>query len=96
MNIKVFGDRIIFRHIEEDTTEEKTASGLIIPQTVLEQQKQQRRNFKGEILEAGDDCKYLEKGMIIAYDQFGVAPFYDNGTEYLLAREKDIIGFYSE
>jgi co-chaperonin GroES (HSP10) len=94
MELKAFGDRIIFRALpSEEQTVEKVGS-LYIPQAVQDQAKQQRRNYKGEALIVGDECKFITVGSIVAYDEYGVASFFHEGEELLIVREKDLIGMY--
>jgi len=99
MNFKVFGDKVIFREVKEDEDTsmlQKTASGFFIPQQVTEAAKSQRRNFTGEVVFAGEACKFVKIGDHVSYDQYGVATF-NHGTEVLLiARENDLIGKYVE
>ncbi|MBP7211138.1 MAG: co-chaperone GroES [Paludibacteraceae bacterium] len=96
MDLKVFGDKVIFRPLaeNEDVKEQKSPGGIILPQTVREAQKQQRRNFKGTALYVGEACKFVKVGDIVSYDQFGVASFYHEGEELIICRENDLIGKY--
>lgn len=96
MDLKVFGDKVIFRPLAENESpkEEKSPGGIILPQTVREAQKQQRRNFKGKALYVGEACKFVKVGDTVSYDQFGVASFYHEGEELIICRENDLIGKY--
>lgn len=96
MELKMFGDRVVFVPLEEKEEKdmEKTESGLFIPSQVSDQQKQQRRNYKGEVLFAGDECKFVKPGTIVAFDQYGVAEFWHEGQRLMIVREKDLIGMY--
>jgi co-chaperonin GroES (HSP10) len=97
MELKMFGDRIVFTPIheeEEDIREVKTESGLFIPQQAAEQERQQRRNYKGKALFVGGECKFVKEGTIVAYDQYGVADFWHEGKKLMICREKDLIGKY--
>jgi len=96
MDLKVFGDKIIFRPLVENegVKEEKTPGGIIMPQTVRDAQRQQRRNYKGKALYVGEACKFVKINDIVSYDQFGVASFYHEGEELIICRENDLIGKY--
>jgi len=94
MDLKIFGDKIVFCPIEEKIPDEKTPGGIIMPQTVRESQKAQRRNYKGKALYVGEACKFVKVGDTIAYDQFGVAAFFHEGKELIICRENDLIGKY--
>ena len=95
MKLKVFGDRIVFRALPDDQViEEKSAGGIIIPETVREGMKAQRRNYKGKVIMAGDKCEFIKEGDIVSYDEYGVASFYHEGEELIIVREKDLIGMY--
>ena len=91
----MFGDRIVFRAIQEEKVGmQKTEGGILIPQAVTESAQQQRRNYKGTALYIGDECKHVKVGSIVAYDQYGIATFNHEGEELMIVREKDLIGMY--
>ena len=95
MKLKVFGDRIVFRALPDDQViEEKSAGGIIIPATVRENIKAQRRNYKGEVVMAGDKCEFIKEGDIVSYDEYGVSSFWHLGEELIIVHEKDLIGLY--
>lgn len=96
MELRMFGDRIVFEPIEEeeDTDLEKTESGLFVPSQVSEQVKQQRRNYKGRAKYVGPECQYVKEGTVVAYDQYGAADFWHEGQHLVICREKDLIGMY--
>lgn len=94
MDLKMFGDRIVFRPLPESEQPTEKVGSLYIPQSVQDQVKQQRRNYKGKVLIAGDKCEFVKVGTIIAYDEYGVASFFHDGEELLIVREKDLIGMY--
>ena len=90
MKIKPLSDRIIVKPAE---AEEKTASGLIIPDTAKE------KPMKGEVVavgsgKVGEDGKLvkmeLKVGDKILYGKYsGTEVTYEN-TEYLIMRESDV------
>ena len=81
MELKMFGDRIVFRPIveEENTEMEQTQSGLFIPTQASDNAKQQRRNYKGQAIYVGPECEYVKEGSTVAYDAYGVADFWHEG-----------------
>ncbi|MDQ3019276.1 MAG: co-chaperone GroES [Bacteroidota bacterium] len=92
MNIKPLSDRIIVKPAE---AEEKTASGLIIPDTAKE------KPMKGEVIAVGagkvsDDGKLtkmeLKVGDKILYGKYSGTEVVIEGTEYLIMRESDVYG----
>lgn len=92
MNIKPLHDRVLVRRIEEDN---KTASGIIIPDTAKE------KPMKGEILAVGpgardDNGKVIpldvKVGDIVIFSKWGGTEVKMNGEELLIMKESDLIG----
>ncbi|MFZ1322442.1 MAG: co-chaperone GroES [Ignavibacteria bacterium] len=90
MNIKPLSDRIIVKPAD---AEEKTASGLIIPDTAKE------KPMKGEIVAVGkgkitDDGKEvkmeLKVGDKVLYGKYSGTEITIEGDEYLIMRESDV------
>ncbi len=90
MNIKPLSDRIIVKPAD---AEEKTASGLIIPDTAKE------KPMKGEIVAVGkgkitDDGKEikmeLKVGDKVLYGKYSGTEITIEGGEYLIMRESDV------
>ncbi|MBK8983162.1 MAG: co-chaperone GroES [Ignavibacteria bacterium] len=90
MNIKPLSDRIIVKPAD---AEEKTASGLIIPDTAKE------KPMKGEIVAVGkgkitDDGKEikmeLKVGDKVLYGKYSGTEITVEGDEYLIMRESDV------
>lgn len=90
MNVKPLSDRIIVKPAE---AEEKTASGLIIPDTAKE------KPMKGEIVAVGkgkitDDGKEikmeLKVGDKVLYGKYSGTEITIEGDEYLIMRESDV------
>src|ERR1039457_5422918 len=93
MKLKPLGDRLIVRAIEE---EEKTASGLVLPDTAKEKPQ------KGKILADGDgkiedDGKRIpldvKKGHELLYSKYGGTETKDpdTGEDLLVLRESDVL-----
>ena len=90
MKIKPLSDRIIVKPAE---AEEKTASGIIIPDTAKE------KPMKGEIMAVGpgkvaDDGKVikmeLKVGDQVLYGKYSGTEITYEGQEYLIMRESDV------
>jgi len=90
MKIKPLSDRIIVKPAE---AEEKTASGLIIPDTAKE------KPMKGEIMAVGtgkvtDDGKTvkmeLKVGDQVLYGKYSGTEIVVEGADYLIMRESDV------
>jgi chaperonin GroES len=92
MNIKPLGDRIVIEAIEQD---EKTAGGIIIPDSAKEKPKQ------GKVLAVGPGAKDetgkripmdLEIGDIVLFTQWAGSDIKIDGKEYKVLKESDVIG----
>lgn len=92
--IKPLGDRVL---VQPDVAEEKTASGIIIPDTAKE--KPQR----GTVVAVGPG-KYengtkiemnVKTGDKVLYGKYAGTELVLDGTEYMIMRESDILGIVS-
>ncbi|MGN6637636.1 MAG: co-chaperone GroES [Mucilaginibacter sp.] len=85
LNIKPIGDRVV---VEAAPAEEKTASGIIIPDTAKE--KPQR----GTVVAVGDGKKdeplTVKAGDQVLYGKYAGTEITYEGREYLIMRESDI------
>ena len=92
MNLKPLGDRVIVRAIAE---EEKTASGLVLPDTAQEKPQ------KGEVIAAGDgrwdeDGEKripldVEKGDVVLYSKYGGTEITIGGEDLLILAARDVL-----
>ena len=91
-NIKPLHDRVIVERLPQ---EDKTAGGIIIPDTAKE------KPLKGKIIAAGkgkvtDEGKILplevKPGDTVLFGQYAGTEFKMDGSEYLMMREEDIYG----
>jgi len=85
VNIKPLADRVL---VEPAAAEEKTASGIIIPDTAKE--KPQR----GQIIAIGngkkDEPLTVKVGDTVLYGKYSGTEITVEGKEYLIMRESDI------
>ncbi|MGF1534618.1 MAG: co-chaperone GroES [Bernardetiaceae bacterium] len=85
VNIKPLGDRVL---VEPAAAEEKTASGIIIPDTAKE--KPQR----GTVVAVGEGKKdepiTVKVGDTVLYGKYSGTELSIEGTDYLIMRESDI------
>ena len=86
MNIKPLADRVI---IEPSAVEEKTAGGIIIPDTAKEKPQ------KGKVVAAGpgkkDEPITVKVGNIVLYGKYSGTEISFEGNDYLIMRESDIV-----
>lgn len=92
MNIRPLGDRVVVRRIE---AEEKTAGGIIIPDTAKE------KPIQGEIVACGpgvrdENGKYIamdvKVGDIVLFGKWGGTEVKLGAEDLLVLKESDIIG----
>ena len=91
MAIKPLGERVLVKPLE---TEEKTAGGIILPDTAKEKPQ------KGEIIAVGKG-KVLEDGTIkplevkqgdkVLYGKYSGSEITHDGKEYLILKEEEIL-----
>lgn len=91
VNFKPLADRVL---VEPEAAEEKTASGIIIPDTAKEKPQ------KGKVVAAGagrvnDDGKTIplsvKNGDEVIYSKYAGTEYSEGGKEYLIVRESDIL-----
>lgn len=96
MNIRPLHDRIVVKRLDEQ--DEKTAGGLIIPDTAKEKPQQ------GEVVavgkgKRGDDGKLItpdvQVGDRILFGKYSGSEIKLDGTEYLIMREDEVLGVLS-
>ena len=96
MNIRPLYDRLVVKRIE--TQDEKTASGLIIPDSAKEKPQE------GEVVATGKG-KRLEDGKVVPLDvqtgdrilfgKYSGSEIKLDGNEYLIMREDEVLGILS-
>ena len=96
MKIKPLGDRLVVERLEQ---EEKTAGGIIIPDSAKEKPKQ------GKVLAVGPGAKDehgkrvpmdVEAGDIVLFTQWAGNEIKIDGKDFLVLKESDVIGVIEE
>jgi chaperonin 10 Kd subunit len=86
MNVKPLADRVLVKPAE---AEEKTASGIIIPDSAKE------KPLKGEIIAAGkgtkDEEMVLKPGDRVLYGKYAGTEIELEGEKYLIMRQSDVL-----
>lgn len=86
MNIKPLADRVL---ILPAAAEERTPSGLIIPDTAKE------KPLKGEVIAVGNGTKdeemVLKKGDQVIYGKYSGNELEFEGVKYLIMRQSDVL-----
>lgn len=85
LNIKPLADRVLVRPAE---AEEKTSSGIIIPDTAKE------KPMEGEVIAVGpgkkDEPMTVKAGDKVLYGKYSGTEITVNAEKYLIMRESDI------
>jgi chaperonin GroES len=91
MNLKPLGDRLLVKPIEQ---EEKTASGIILPETAKEKPQE------GEVLAVGpgsrkEDGSRIDMDVVVGnrvlYAKYAGTEIKMDGVKYLILRESDVL-----
>ena len=86
MNIKPLADRVLIRPAAQ---EEKTVSGIIIPDSAKE------KPLKGEVVAVGDGTKdeamVLKAGDTVLYGKYAGTEIEPEGEKYLIMRQSDVL-----
>ena len=92
MKIRPLNDRLLFQRLEE---EEKTAGGIIIPDSAKEKPAQGKvvAAGPGKVNDAGERVALQVKaGDIILFSKYGGTDVKLDGEDYLIMREDDVLG----
>ncbi len=89
VNFKPLADRVL---VEPVAAEQKTASGIIIPDTAKE------KPLRGTVIAAGtgkkDEPMTVKVGDSILYGQYSGTEIKIDGKNFLIMRESDIYGIF--
>ncbi len=92
MKIRPLNDRLLVRRLEE---EEKTAGGIIIPDSAKEKPAQGKvvAVGPGKVNDAGERVALqVKEGDIILFSKYGGTDVKLDGEDYLIMREDDVLG----
>ena len=91
MNIKPLADRVL---VKPAAAEEKTVSGIIIPDTAKE------KPLKGEVIATGDGTKdekmVVKKGDEVLFGKYAGTELEVDGEKLLIMRQSDILAIYEK
>jgi len=92
MKIRPLGDRILIKRVDE---EQKTAGGIIIPDSAKEKPQEGRVVAVGNG-KAGDDGKVrpldVKKGDRVLFSKYAGSEVKLDGEEHMIIREEDVLG----
>ncbi|GIO28118.1 MAG TPA: co-chaperone GroES [Ornithinibacillus sp.] len=89
--IKPLGDRVVIELVEQ---EEKTASGIVLPDSAKEKPQEGRivAVGSGRVTESGERVQLeVSEGDRIIFSKFAGTEVKYDGKEYLILRESDIL-----
>jgi chaperonin GroES len=92
MKIKPLQDRVIIKRLEE---EQKTAGGIIIPDTAKEKPQQGKilAVGPGKVLDNGTRLEMtVKEGDVVLFGKYSGSEVKIEGEEVLIMREEDILG----
>ena len=82
MNLQPLADRIVLEQLE---AEEKTASGIVLPDSAKEKPK------AAKVLAICKDVKEVKVGDTVLYKSYGPDEVKLEGKEYLIGKEEDLL-----
>ena len=94
--LRPLGDRIIIELVE---SEEKTASGIVLPDTAKEKPQEGKvvAVGTGRVLDSGEKVALeVAVGDRIIFSKYAGTEVKYEGTEYLIVRENDILAVIGE
>jgi chaperonin GroES len=91
MNVVPLNDKILVERVE---AEEKTAGGIVLPDTAREKPKQGKILSMGEgkVLDNGKRSPFqVKKGDLVLFTSYAGSEVKVDGKEYLIMSEEDIL-----
>ncbi len=82
MNLQPLADRIVMEQLD---AEEKTASGIVLPDSAKEKPKM------AKVLAVGKEVKEVKAGDTVLYKSYGPDDVKVEGKEYLIGKEEDLL-----
>lgn len=94
MNIRPLGNRIVIEKVE---AEEKTASGIVLPQSAQEQPQFAVVRAVGDEFENNEKLKgMIQIGDKVLYGKFTGTEVKVDGKEYIIVRYTDVLAVVEE
>ncbi len=94
MNIRPLGNRIVIEKVE---AEEKTASGIVLPQSAQEQPQFAVVRAVGDEFENNEKLKgMIQIGDKVLYGKFAGTEVKVDGKEYIIVRYTDVLAVVEE
>ena len=94
MALKPLGDRIVVKQLE---AEEKTKSGLIVPDSAKEKPQEAKvvAVGSGKLLDDGTVKKLeVKTGDRVLYGKYSGSEVTVDGTDYLILKEEDVLAIF--
>lgn len=92
MKIRPLNDRLLVQRLEE---EEKTAGGIIIPDSAKEKPAEGKvvAVGPGKVNDSGDRVALqVKEGDVVLFSKYGGTDVKIDGEDYLIMREDDVLG----
>lgn len=83
MNIQPLFDKVL---VKPQEIEEKTASGIYIPDTAKQDKPQ-----IGEVISIGQDVKVVKVGQNVVFAKYGPTELNLESQDYIIVKEEDIL-----
>ena len=96
LNLKPLGDRLVIEPSDDDA--EKSAGGIYIPDTAKEKPQKGKivASGPGRTTDEGTLIKLeVKTGDTVIYSKYAGTEYTEDGTEYLIVRESDILATVS-
>lgn len=91
MKVKPLGDRVVIKALEQ---EERTASGIVLPDTAKEKPQQGKVMAvgTGKLLDSGERVSLeVEEGQTVIFSKYAGTEVKIEGEDYLILSERDIL-----
>ncbi len=87
MTLQPLADHIV---MEQKAAEERTASGIVLPDSAKEKPKM------ADVISVGKDVKEIKSGDTVLYKSYGPDEVKLDGKDLLVAKEEDILAIVKE
>lgn len=91
MDYEIFNDRILLKMIDE-SIEERTEGGIILPLETQEKKKRNKNIFFGEVVLKGIKANLVKIGDVVIFNLAGATKLFLDGDEYYLLGEQMLLG----